>query len=86
MHKHGRTFRVRVPPDPQLLAQVARASGGHEYSARSAGSLNAVYAKLGAAIGHHRIRYALAADLAGAALALIGLGGALSLRWFRRLI
>ncbi len=86
MHKDGRTFTVRVPPDPQLLAQIARASGGSAYTAQDAGHLNAVYTKLAAAIGHRRVRYALAADLAGAALALIGLGSALSLRWFGRLI
>jgi len=86
VHQHGRTFSVRVPPDPQLLAQIARASGGTGYSVHDARRLNAIYAKLGAAIGHHRVRYALAADLAGAALALIGLGSALSLRWFGRLI
>jgi Ca-activated chloride channel family protein len=86
VHKNGRTFTVRVPPDPQLLAQIAHDSGGTAYSAQDAGHLNAVYAKLAAAIGHHRVRYALAADLAGAALALIGLGSALSLHWFGRLI
>lgn len=86
VHKDGRTFTVPVPPDPQLLAQIAHASGGSAFTAQDAGHLNAVYAKLAAAIGHHRVRYALAADLAGAALALIGLGSALSLRWFGRLI
>ena len=86
VHQDGRTFTVRVPPDPQLLAQISRASGGTAYSAHDAGHLNAVYAKLAAAIGHRHVRYALAADLAGAALALIGLGSALSLRWFGRLI
>ena len=86
VHKDGRTFTVRVPPDPQLLAQIAHDSGGTAYTAQDAGHLNAVYARLAAAIGHHRVRYALAADLAGAALALIGLGSALSLRWFGRLI
>ena len=86
VHQHGRTFTVRVPPDPQLLAQIAHASGGAAYTAHDAGHLNALYTKLAAAIGHRRVRYALAADLAGAALALIGLGSALSLRWFGRLI
>ena len=85
-HRNGRTFSVPVPPDPQLLGQIARVSGGTGFSARDAGHLNAVYAKLGAALARHRVRYALAADLAGAALALIGLGSALSLRWFGRLI
>jgi Ca-activated chloride channel family protein len=86
VHNHGRTYDVKVPPDPQLLAQIAHQSGGRSFTAASAGRLNAVYSRLGAAITHHRERYALAADLTGAALALIGLGSMLSLRWFGRLI
>jgi Ca-activated chloride channel homolog len=86
VHANGRSFTARVPPDPQLLAQIAHASGGKGYTVQNAGRLSALYARLGATLGHHKVHYALAGDLAGVALALAALGSALSLRWFGRLI
>jgi Ca-activated chloride channel family protein len=38
---------VPVPPDPQLMTQIARTSGGHSYDAQTADNLSAIYASLG---------------------------------------
>jgi Ca-activated chloride channel homolog len=45
-----------------------------------------VYRQLGTKLGHHTVERKLQAGFAGAALALLVLGGALSLRWFGRLL
>jgi Ca-activated chloride channel family protein len=81
---HGR--RAPVPPDPTLLATIARASHGSAYTAQDAGHLSAVYEKLGVRLSHHRVVQKLDAGFAGAALVLLMLAGGLSLRWFGRLI
>jgi len=82
----GSTAQVPVPPQPQLLAQIARASGGQTFRVEDASRLDAVYRSLGAKVGHHKVTRTLEAGFAGAALALLALGAALSLRWFGRLI
>jgi Ca-activated chloride channel family protein len=38
---------VAVPPDPQLMGQIARTSGGHAYDAQTEQYLRSVYATLG---------------------------------------
>jgi Ca-activated chloride channel family protein len=38
---------VAVPPDPQLMGQIARTSGGHAYDARTEQYLRSIYATLG---------------------------------------
>lgn len=76
----------RAPPDPQALAQVAQASGGRAYTATSAGRVSAVYQHLGAQLGHRKVKQEITAGFAGAGLALVLLGCALSLRWLGRLI
>jgi Ca-activated chloride channel family protein len=83
---HGRTVMVPATPDPQLLAAVARASHGQTFQVQDANRLDAVYKMLGAKLGHRKVTRTLEAGFAGAALALLALGSALSLRWFGRLI
>jgi len=82
----GRTITVAVPPDPGLLAQIARATRGSAFEVHQAGRLDAVYRMLGAKLSRRTVTHALEAGFAGAALVLLGLGSALSLRWFGRLI
>jgi Ca-activated chloride channel family protein len=82
----GRTATVPVHPDPQLLAAVAQASHGQTFTVQDASHLDAVYRMLGVKLGHHKVTRPLEAGFAGAALALLALGSALSLRWFGRLI
>jgi Ca-activated chloride channel family protein len=82
----GGTEVRRVPPDPQSLAQIARASRGQAYTAADADRLHEVYQQLGSQLGHKNEKREITAGFAGGALALLLLGAVLSLRWFGRLI
>jgi Ca-activated chloride channel family protein len=76
----------RVPPDPQGMAEVAKASGGKSYTASDASRLKDVYERLGSLLGTKNEKREITAGFAGGGLALLLLGAALSLRWFGRLI
>jgi Ca-activated chloride channel family protein len=76
----------RVPPDPQALAQIARASGGRAYTAVDADRLSRVYERLGSQLGRKNAKREVTAGFAGGGLALLLLGAAMSLHWFGRLI
>lgn len=82
----GGTETRAVPPDPQGMAEVARASGGKAYTAADAGRLTDVYKKLGSLLGTKNEKREITAGFAGGGLALLLLGAAMSLRWFGRLI
>jgi Ca-activated chloride channel homolog len=82
----GGTETRRVPPDPEGMREVARASGGKAYTAADAGKLTDVYKKLGSLLGTKNEKREITAGFAGGALALLLLGAAMSLRWFGRLI
>jgi Ca-activated chloride channel family protein len=82
----GGTETRRVPPDPQGMAQVARASGGKSYTAADADKLSDVYKNLGSLLGTRNEKREITAGFAGGGLALLLLGAAMSLRWFGRLI
>lgn len=82
----GGTETRPVPPDPQSLAEVSKASGGQTYTAANATKLKDVYERLGSLLGHKNEKREITAGFAGGGLALLLLGAALSLRWFGRLI
>jgi Ca-activated chloride channel homolog len=84
---HGQpgTETRSVPPDPQAMAEIARASRGRAFTAEDAGSLNTVYDRLGSQLGTRKAKREITAAFVGGALALMALGGAFSLRWFGRL-
>jgi Ca-activated chloride channel family protein len=83
---HGRrTDTVPVPLNPTELQAIARASGGRSFTVGDAGDLRAVYAHLAAQLGHKHVKQQITSTFAGAGLALLLVGGALSLRWFGRL-
>lgn len=75
-----------VPPDPQSLAQMARASGGRAYAAADADRLSQVYERLGSQLGRRQGHREITAGFAGGAIVLLLVGAAMSLRWFGRLI
>ena len=77
---------VHVPPNPQQLAEIARVSGGEGFTATDANRLDAVYERLGAELGHKKVKHEMTASFVGGGLALLLLGGAASLLWFGRLI
>jgi Ca-activated chloride channel family protein len=76
---------VPVPPNPQQLAEIARLSHGQAFTATDAHGLNAVYERLGAQLGHKKVKHDMTASFAGGGLALLLLGGVASLAWFGRL-
>jgi Ca-activated chloride channel family protein len=77
--------RIRVPPDPQTLRQVATATGGEFYAAPDQQRLKRVYEQLGSRLGRERdqqeVTFAFAAG--GGILTLVA--GLLSELWFRRI-
>ena len=82
----GGTETRRVPPDPQSLSEIAKASGGQSYTAADASKLKDVYERLGSLLGTKKEKREITAGFAGGGLALLLLGAAMSLRWFGRLI
>ena len=85
--KHGsRTVTTPVPVSGEQLAQIAAASKGQAFKASDAAGVNKAYAHLAANLGHKKVKQEITTSFAGAALALLILGGVLSLRWFGRLV
>ncbi|MEN3284635.1 MAG: Ca-activated chloride channel [Solirubrobacteraceae bacterium] len=82
----GGTETRPVPPDPQSLSEIAKASGGRTYTAADASKLKDVYERLGSLLGTKKEKREITAGFAGGGLALLLLGAAMSLRWFGRLI
>jgi Ca-activated chloride channel family protein len=80
----SQTVNAPVPVSPQELAQIATASGGHAYTAADSAHASAVYAHLAKQLGHKQVKEELTYGFAGGALALLLVGGGLSLFWFGR--
>ncbi|MEA2496405.1 MAG: Ca-activated chloride channel, partial [Thermoleophilaceae bacterium] len=83
--KDGTTVTQPVPPDPTALAAIANAAGGKTFTAATASGLSEVYQKLGSQLGHKHTKREITAKFAGGGLALLLLGGVMSLGWFGRL-
>jgi Ca-activated chloride channel homolog len=81
----GQTETKPVPPDRAAMAQVAQISGGQTFAPTDADALSAVYEKLGSQVGTKMQERQVTAWWAGGAIALLAVGGALSLAWFGRL-
>jgi Ca-activated chloride channel family protein len=77
--------RVRVPPDPAALRQVAATSGGEFFQAVDQERLSRVYEELGSRLGERQKRTEITVAFAGAGLALFLAAGALSMLVLRRL-
>jgi Ca-activated chloride channel family protein len=82
----SRTVTAPVPVSGQQLAQIAAASKGRAFKASDAAGVNDAYAHLAAHLGHKQVKQEITTSLAGGALVLLLIGGALSLRWFGRLV
>jgi Ca-activated chloride channel homolog len=82
----GTTQTRPVPPDPESLAQIARASGGRAFSADTAGGLSEIYERLGSQLSHRDEKRPVTTAFAGGGLFLLLAGVAMSMRWFGRLI
>jgi Ca-activated chloride channel family protein len=84
--RDGSTARRPAPPDPEALAEIARASGGKAYTAGSASRLEEVYERLGSQLGRRNEKREISSAFAAGGLALLITGMGLSLGWFGRLI
>jgi Ca-activated chloride channel homolog len=78
--------RVQVPPDIEGLKEIARVSGGRAFATADADKLSSIYANLGTRLSSRPVQKELTAGFVGASLVLLLAGGALSLRWFGRLL
>jgi Ca-activated chloride channel homolog len=76
---------IRVPPDPEAMRAIARASGGRAYDVADAGRLDDVYERLGSQLATEREDREVTAAFAGGALLLLGASVALALRGRARL-
>ncbi len=80
----GYQAQLRVPPSPDTLRMVARATGGQFFTAPDATRLRQIYQKLGSRLGHRREKREVTDLFAGGSAAFMLFGGALSALWFRR--
>jgi Ca-activated chloride channel family protein len=77
--------RLRVPPDPETMREIAAITGGEAFAAEDAGELGAVYDRLGSQIGTRDEQREITAGFAAGALALLAAALVTSLRRFGRL-
>jgi Ca-activated chloride channel family protein len=80
----GRT--IAVPFDPAAMAQVASESGGHSFTAQTAGQLKSVYQEIGRTVGYDVHRHEITAWFTGIALALLIAAAIAALIWSQRLV
>jgi Ca-activated chloride channel homolog len=76
---------VAVPPDPQLMQQIANASGGRMWNAQSADQLNTIYSRLGTKLGSVTRRREVTDAFAAGGLVLLLFALVGSVRWSGRL-
>jgi Ca-activated chloride channel family protein len=76
---------VAVPPDPQLMAQIAQLSGGRSFNAQSADQLSSIYRRLGKQLGSVTRKREVTAAFAIGGLVLLLIAGLGSTRWSGRL-
>lgn len=80
----GYTRRIRVPPNPQTLEQLAAGTGGEFFSALDAEGLRRVYEDLGSRLGEREELREITDVFSAGAAAFLLVGGALSAFLFRR--
>lgn len=76
---------VSVPPDPQLMSQIAELSGGRTFNAQSADQLSSIYKRLGTQLGSVRRKREVTAEFALGGLVLLLAAATASTRWSGRL-
>jgi Ca-activated chloride channel family protein len=76
---------VAVPPDPQLMQQIARTSHGRSFTAKDANGLISIYKGLGTQLGSKTHQTDITVAFAAAGLAFLLAAGLGSLRWSGRL-
>jgi Ca-activated chloride channel family protein len=76
---------VAVPPDPQLMQQIAQLSGGRAFNAQTADELSSIYKRLGRQLGSVTRKRDVTVAFAIGGLAFLLIGAAGSARWSGRL-
>jgi Ca-activated chloride channel homolog len=76
---------VAVPPDPQLMQQIAELSGGRFFNAQSADQLSSIYKGLADKLGTVTRKREVTVAFAIGGLAFLLLAAATSTRWSARL-
>jgi Ca-activated chloride channel family protein len=76
---------VAVPPDPQLMQQIAQVSGGRSFNAQTADELSSIYRQLGRRLGSVTRKHDVTAQFAIGGLLFVLLGAGTSTRWSGRL-
>ncbi|HJS96930.1 MAG TPA: VWA domain-containing protein, partial [Solirubrobacteraceae bacterium] len=76
---------VAVPPDPELMQQIAELSGGRSFNAQSADQLSSIYKGLADQLGSVTRKREVTVAFAIGGLAFLLLAAATSTRWSGRL-
>ncbi|MBV9005443.1 MAG: VWA domain-containing protein [Solirubrobacterales bacterium] len=76
---------LAVPPDPQLMQEIATNSGARAFNAQSADELSSIYKHLGTQLGSVSRKREITAEFAIGGLVLLLLAAAGSARWSGRL-
>jgi Ca-activated chloride channel homolog len=76
---------VAVPPDPELMQQIAELSGGRSFNAQSADQLSSIYKGLADRLGSVTRKREVTVAFAIGGLAFLLLAAATSTRWSGRL-
>jgi Ca-activated chloride channel homolog len=76
---------VAVPPDPQLMQEIAHLSGGRSFNAQSADQLSSIYKQLADKLSTVTRKREVTVAFAIGGLAFLLLAGATSTRWSGRL-
>jgi Ca-activated chloride channel family protein len=80
----GFTERIRVPPTPGALEEIARTTGGQFFQVRTTAALSHVYRRLATRVGHRTVNREITDLFAVGAIVVLLAAGALSAVWFRR--
>jgi Ca-activated chloride channel family protein len=76
---------IAVPPDPQLMQQIAQASGARSFTAQDADRLSSIYRQLGNELGTVSRKREITFVFVLAGLVLLALAAASSTRWLGQL-
>jgi Ca-activated chloride channel homolog len=76
---------IAVPPDPQLMQEIAQLSDGRSFDAQDSGTLSSIYKQLGRQLGTVTRKRDVTAEFAVGGLVFLLFAGATSTRWSARL-
>ena len=76
---------VSVPPDPQLMQEIAQLSGGRSFNAETADELSSIYKQLGEQLGSVTRKRDITVAFAIGGFVFLLLGAGTSTRWSGRL-